>query len=93
MKQAQSSHARLLNVLLGGACLMLSAMGIEAQQSRAEPQSKGIWEPINYPEDVRLHSVYFVNDKTGWIGGSAAGSKGGILLYTSDGGERWGEFG
>lgn len=49
-------------------------------------QSKGIWEPINYPDDVDLGSVFFVNDQVGWIGGKGSG---GFLLHTTDGGNHW----
>jgi photosystem II stability/assembly factor-like uncharacterized protein len=84
MKPADVSRARVLTILLGASCFLLPAA--DAQQTA---KVKGIWEPANYPADVNFQSVFFVNDKIGWIGGSAAGSKGGMLLYTSDGGERW----
>jgi len=47
---------------------------------------KAIWEPINYPNDVLLADVYFVNDKLGWIAGKGPG---GFIFHTSDGGEHW----
>lgn len=47
---------------------------------------KGVWEPVNYPDDVHLSSVYFVNEKTGWAAGKG---QGGFILHTADGGEHW----
>jgi len=34
-------------------------------------------------------SIYFTDDKHGWIAGAIGGILNGILLYTSDGGESW----
>lgn len=53
-----------------------------------EPRYKGIWEPVNYTEDVQLNGVYFVTVDEGWVtGGNGVGA--GILLHTVDGGEHW----
>src|SRR5438128_1978677 len=52
------------------------------------PQSKGIWEPVNYGEDVELNDVYFVTPDEGWVSGGV-GLGGGVLLHTADGGEHW----
>lgn len=57
-----------------------------AASSAPEPKYKGIWEPVNYPDDVQLKDVYFVNDKVGWVAGKG---QGGIILHTADGGEHW----
>ena len=54
--------------------------------SAAQTNVKGIWEPVNYPDDVQLTSVYFVSDKVGWASGKGAG---GIIVHTTDGGEHW----
>src|SRR5258707_312380 len=70
-------------LLLIASCLMLC--GAQAQQARY----KAIWEPVNYPDDFNLRSVYFVNDRVGWVGGAARGGQGGIILYTADAGEHW----
>lgn len=53
-------------------------------------QFKGIFEPVNVPDDFRLNSVFFVNANVGWIaaGGGPSG-KGGIILHTQNGGEKW----
>lgn len=72
-------------LLLVASCLMLCAGGAQAQQAKY----KAIWEPVNYPDDFNLRSVYFVNDRVGWVGGAARDGKGGIILYTADAGERW----
>lgn len=50
------------------------------------PQMKGIWEPMNYPDDVQFESVYFANDNVGWIAGKGSG---GFILHTTDGGAHW----
>ena len=51
-------------------------------------QVKGIWEPVNYSEDLELTSVYFVTADEGWVaGGGSAGH--GVLLHTKDGGKSW----
>jgi len=57
-----------------------------AASSAPEPKYKGVWEPVNYPDDVQLKDVYFVNDKVGWVAGKG---QGGIILHTADGGEHW----
>ncbi len=54
--------------------------------AQAQPKYKGIWEPVNYPDDVNLYSVYFVNDKVGWAAGRG---QGGFILHTTDAGEHW----
>jgi photosystem II stability/assembly factor-like uncharacterized protein len=47
----------------------------------------GVWEPMNYPDDIAIKEVYFVTPDVGWI---AAKGKGGVLLlHTSDGGRNW----
>jgi photosystem II stability/assembly factor-like uncharacterized protein len=54
----------------------------------AQASYKGIWEPVNYTEDVQLNGVYFVTVDEGWVtGGSGVGA--GILLHTADGGDHW----
>lgn len=79
------------------AFLSLSPPQLPAQQpvSRAapaaQPQYKGIWEPVNFSEDVEFVDVYFVTADEGWATGlsrSAAG-EGGVLLHTKDGGRTW----
>lgn len=45
---------------------------------------KGIWEPVNYGEDLSLESVYFVTPTVGWASGQA-----GTIIKTVDGGAHW----
>ena len=56
--------------------------------SAAQPRWKGIWEPVNYGEDVDLSSAYFVTADEGWVGGGSASGHG-VLLHTTDGGAHW----
>src|SRR5579863_2736450 len=60
-----------------------------AASKTAQPKFKAIWEPINYPDDLILMSVYFVNDQVGWIAGGRSWSEGGFILQTNDGGDHW----
>lgn len=50
----------------------------------ATPKFKGIWEPVNFKQDITLRDIHFVDDNTGW----AAGEKG-TLIKTTDGGDTW----
>ena len=50
---------------------------------------KGIWEPVSYPDDVRLFDVFFVTADEGWVVGGRTELRGGIILHTSDGGTHW----
>ena len=61
---------------------------VPAAQAQHQPQYKGIWEPVNYTEDINLNSVYFVSAQTGWVSGGSGGA-GGTILNTQDGGEHW----
>ena len=45
---------------------------------------KGIWEPVNYNQDLSLESVYFVTPNIGWVSGQA-----GTIIKTVDGGAHW----
>ena len=49
-----------------------------------QPKYKGIWEPVSLQEDIDLGSVWFVDDKTGWVAG-----KHGTIMKTTDAGESW----
>ncbi len=50
---------------------------------------KGIWEPVSYPEDLKLFDVFFVNADVGWVAGGTNEMQGGIILNTRDGGDSW----
>jgi hypothetical protein len=52
----------------------------------ATPKFKAIFEPANYPDDIKFNDVFFANDKTGWISGKGPG---GFILHTADGGASW----
>jgi photosystem II stability/assembly factor-like uncharacterized protein len=45
---------------------------------------KGIWEPVNYSQDLTLRSAYFVTPNIGWAAGQA-----GTIIKTVDGGAHW----
>ena len=45
---------------------------------------KGIWEPVNYGQDISLESVYFVTPAVGWASG-----KNGTIIKTVDAGAHW----
>lgn len=63
------------------------APGTAAQTAAAAaPQYKGIWEPMNYPDDITFNSVFFVSDKVGWIAGKGSG---GFIMHTADGAQHW----
>lgn len=48
------------------------------------PNFKGIWEPVNYNQDIRLTDVFFVTREVGYASG-----RGGSILKTVDGGKTW----
>lgn len=49
-----------------------------------QPKFKGIWEPTNYNQDVRLTDVFFVTREVGYVSG-----RNGTILKTVDGGKTW----
>jgi photosystem II stability/assembly factor-like uncharacterized protein len=56
------------------------------------PKFKGYFEPVNYPEDVELSDVWFVDADTGWACGAlkaSAAEEGGFIINTRDGGKTW----
>jgi hypothetical protein len=38
-------------------------------RARWTAKFKPVWEPVNYPEDVPLTDVFFVNANVGWVSG------------------------
>ncbi len=62
-------------------CALALAPTLPAQRPTA---LKGIWEPVNYSEDIALNDVFFITPEIGWVAGNA-----GTILYTRDGGATW----
>lgn len=82
-----------LGVFFALLILMGSALGqrrtvhrpaAKAEGTEKKPLYKGIFEPVNYPKDINLSDVFFVNGDTGWVAGEHA-----TILKTSDGGANW----
>jgi len=88
-------HSRKSSVALAVVvCAAVGAQVARAQRPRPSPaaqgsqaQWKGVWEPVNYDQDVELNSVYFTTADEGWIGGGTM--QHGVLLHTVDGGAHW----
>lgn len=59
------------------------AMSAPAKPAAA-PKVKGIFEPVNFKEDLRLESVCFLTPELGYASGEA-----GTIIRTTDGGESW----
>lgn len=53
-------------------------------QVPTRPTTKGVWEPVNYSQDLKLNDVFFVSPDVGWVAGDA-----GTILHTTDGGATW----
>lgn len=53
-------------------------------QTTAAAKFKGVWEPVNYSEDISLTDVFFVTPETGYVAGDA-----GTILKTTDSGASW----
>lgn len=49
-----------------------------------QTQFKGIFEPVNYNQDLKLLDVFFVTAEEGWVSGAT-----GTILHTTDGGKTW----
>lgn len=86
---------------LGWLSLVLLAVPVAAQRPRpprapvihrpaavgvAASALQGVWEAVNYPEDLTLQEVYFITPDEGWVTGTGTG---GVLLHTADGGAHW----
>ncbi len=50
--------------------------------------NKAVWEPLNYPKDINILDIFFVDESTGWISGGHA-VRSGFLMKTTDGGANW----
>ena len=66
----------ILALLLGSAT--------QAQTPAATPANKGMWEAVNYSEDISLTDVFFVTPEIGYVAGAA-----GTILKTTDAGASW----
>lgn len=67
------------------ALMASGALGAQApSRPGAQPQVKGVFEPVSYTEDIDLHSVFFANADVGWAAG-----KQGTIIHTKDGGATW----
>jgi len=60
------------------------SLAAQAQTPAAAPKFKGVWEPVNYGEDITLNDVFFVTPDIGYVGGNA-----GTILKTTDAGASW----
>ncbi|MGH9904993.1 MAG: WD40/YVTN/BNR-like repeat-containing protein, partial [Pyrinomonadaceae bacterium] len=76
-------HATAAYCLLNRAILMLSIVWLVASAPTAAAQT-GEWARQGAGTLARLHSVFFLDQKRGWIVGSK-----GTLLATVDGGVSW----
>ena len=73
------------HLLAAIAALALTAAPTHAQATGAsQPAFKGIWEPVNFKQDIKFTDVYFTSPTTGWVTGEH-----GTLLKTTDGGDTW----
>jgi photosystem II stability/assembly factor-like uncharacterized protein len=76
-------------VLFGIAAVFPLPLSGQAPAAKPQPQFKGIFEPINYSEDITLYDTLFVNAEVGWIAGGTVDLNGGVILHTRDGGTTW----
>jgi photosystem II stability/assembly factor-like uncharacterized protein len=65
-----------------GLCMLALAATLGRAQAPAE--LKGVWEPVNYGEDLQLTDAFFVTPETGYVAGA-----GGTILKTTDAGSTW----
>jgi photosystem II stability/assembly factor-like uncharacterized protein len=66
------------------ATLLFVGLSALAQTPASGPKLKGIWEPVNYGEDLSLREVLFVTPDIGYVAGEA-----GTILKTTDAGATW----
>lgn len=59
-------------------------VGLVVASQTTPAQFKGVFEPVNYPEDLSFNDVYFVNVDVGYVAGQA-----GTILKTTSGGAKW----
>jgi photosystem II stability/assembly factor-like uncharacterized protein len=73
--------------VLAASCAAAALVGPPAAQGQTAASGtglKGVLEPINYPEDLKLTDVFFVTPEIGYVAGAA-----GTILKTTDSGASW----
>lgn len=66
-----------------------SASPVKPATSAGAIKVKGVFEPVNYPEDMLLLDVHFADENTGWVAGENNQRGGGVILYTTNAGKKW----
>jgi len=64
--------------------LALSVSPLAVVPAFAQTDVTGVWEPVNYNQDIELTDVFFVTPEIGYVGGA-----GGTILKTTDSGATW----
>jgi len=54
------------------------------QAATPQGQLRGIFEPANFPQDIKLTDVLFVTADVGWVAGEHS-----TIIKTTDGGKNW----
>jgi photosystem II stability/assembly factor-like uncharacterized protein len=80
---------KLAQVSVVAVVLALPTSPLAQTAAQTRPQFKGIFEPINYPEDITLYDTVFVSADVGWVAGGTPTLEGGVILNTRDGGTTW----
>lgn len=75
-------HSFLVPILFALACAL--ALPARPAWPQATGELQGIWEPVNYSEDLSLKDVFFVTPEIGYVSGDA-----GTILKTTDAGKTW----
>jgi photosystem II stability/assembly factor-like uncharacterized protein len=70
--------------LAAGLLILATTTSFAQTPTAAGPKFKGIWEPINYTEDLQLTHVFFVTPEIGYVSGQS-----GTILKTTDAGSSW----
>ena len=76
-----ASRSLLLDITRAGKTVM--AVGKHGHVIQSHDCGRN-WQQITVPTRTALTSIYFLNDKTGWIVGHD-----GIIMKTTDGGNQW----
>ncbi len=75
-------HPFLVPILFALTCAL--ALPARPAWPQGTGELQGIWEPVNYSEDLSLKDVFFVTPEIGYVSGDA-----GTILKTTDAGETW----